>query len=104
VNGDLHAVVDAKYKRLRSWAGSPSGVDRGDLYQLAAYLSGHNVALGVLAYPPQPQDEALAQKAGPWLTSAGQRALFERIPATVVEAANAIADILTDMPATASAV
>ena len=29
--GNLTSVVDAKYKRLRSWQGSPSGVDRGDL-------------------------------------------------------------------------
>jgi 5-methylcytosine-specific restriction enzyme subunit McrC len=95
VNGALTAVVDAKYKRLRSWVGNPSGGDRGDLYQLAAYLSGHHVGLGVLAYPPRLDDDALAQAAGPWSTSTGQLARFERIPATVDEAANTLAEILT---------
>lgn len=70
--GELVAVVDAKYKRLRSWRGSPSGVDRGDLYQLASYLSGHDVPLGMLAYPPHESDWASADLDGPWLTREGQ--------------------------------
>lgn len=46
------AVIDAKYKRLRNSRERPNGVDRGDLYQLVAYLAGHDVSYGALAYPP----------------------------------------------------
>ncbi|MFW3122955.1 hypothetical protein MMAG44476_34766 [Mycolicibacterium mageritense DSM 44476 = CIP 104973] len=93
-DGRLRAVIDAKYKRLRSWAGSPSGVDRGDLYQLAAYLVGHDVPLGVLAYPPSDGDEAVAHSAGPWLTRDGRTVRFERIPVTVAEAAHELNGVL----------
>jgi 5-methylcytosine-specific restriction enzyme subunit McrC len=84
--GALAAVVDAKYKRLRSWRGSPSGVDRGDLYQLTSYLSGHDVPLGMLAYPPHGTDEAIADLDGPWLTRAGQETRFVRVPAIADDA------------------
>lgn len=92
--GELTAVIDAKYKRLRSWRGSPSGVDRGDLYQLASYLSGHDVALGALAYPPHESDEASAEIFGPWLTRTGQVTHFVRIPATGSEATAALAALV----------
>jgi 5-methylcytosine-specific restriction enzyme subunit McrC len=84
--GALVAVIDAKYKRLRSWRGSPSGVDRGDLYQLTSYLSGHNVPFGALAYPPHDSDEAKADLDGPWSTRESQHVWFARIPADVAEA------------------
>ncbi|MBP2454124.1 5-methylcytosine restriction system specificity protein McrC [Mycolicibacterium lutetiense] len=93
-DGNLRAVIDAKYKRLRSWAGSPSGVDRGDLYQLAAYLAGHEVPLGVLAYPPSDSDSAAGHLNGPWKTREGQTARFERIPATAVDASKYLAALL----------
>jgi 5-methylcytosine-specific restriction enzyme subunit McrC len=89
-SGALVAVIDAKYKRLRSWRGSPSGVDRGDLYQLTSYLSGHDVPLGVLAYPPHDTDEASADLDGPWLTRAGQETRFVRVPATATDATAAL--------------
>lgn len=85
-SGALCAVVDAKYKRLRSWQGSPSGVDRGDLYQLTSYLSGHDVPLGALAYPPHDTDQAMAEVDGPWLTRTGQQARFGRVPPTAADA------------------
>ncbi len=88
------AVIDAKYKRLRSWRGNPSGVDRGDLYQLTSYLSGHDVPLGVLAYPPHDIDEAAADLDGPWLTRAGQETRFVRIPATAGEAVAVLGSLL----------
>lgn len=94
--GALIAVIDAKYKRLRSWRGSPSGVDRGDLYQLTSYLSGHDVPLGMLAYPPHDTDEAGAELDGPWLTRQGQDTRFVRIPATAGEAAAALGALLHD--------
>lgn len=92
-DGNVRAVIDAKYKRLRSWIGSPSGVDRGDLYQLAAYLAGHEAPLGMLAYPPH-DDEALAHAAGPWLTAAGQAARFERIPVDAEQAVRTLAALV----------
>lgn len=76
--GRLAAVVDAKYKRLRSTRERPSGVDRGDLYQLTSYLSGHDVRLGVLAYPPAENDDAIADTRGPWATRLGQEVRFAR--------------------------
>ena len=80
--GDLIAVIDAKYKRLQSWAGSPHGVDRGDLYQLTSYLMGHpEVDRGILAYPENEGDRALAVEGGPWRTSLGHRVSFERFAA-----------------------
>jgi 5-methylcytosine-specific restriction enzyme subunit McrC len=76
------AVVDAKYKRLRSSIERPHGVDRGDLYQLAAYLAGHEVAYGALAYPPgENEDEVLAADYGPWLLGADQQMEFLQLPA-----------------------
>lgn len=80
-NRELAAVIDAKYKRLRSWRDSPSGVDRGDLYQLTSYLSGHDVPLGALAYPPHDDDEAIADLDGPWATREGQQVRFLRVQA-----------------------
>lgn len=92
--GELAAVIDAKYKRLRSWRGSPSGVDRGDLYQLTSYLAGHDVPLGALAYPPHDDDEARADSAGPWSTRDRQQASFVRIPASVGEATEALRGLI----------
>lgn len=93
-DGQVYAVIDAKYKRLQSWIGSPSGVERGDLYQLAAYLAGHEAPLGVLAYPPHDQDDAIASTAGPWSTPAGQTARFERIPASIEDAVGALTRVV----------
>ena len=76
------AVVDAKYKRLRSSAERPTGVDRGDLYQLAAYLAGHDVHRGALAYPPgEKDDEARAAAKGPWWFGDGKLVEFVCLPA-----------------------
>ncbi len=85
-NGGLAGVIDAKYKRLRSWRDSPSGVDRGDLYQLTSYLSGHDVPFGALAYPPNDNDQATADLDGPWSTREGQHVRFIRIPADATKA------------------
>lgn len=97
--GVLIAVVDAKYKRLRSWRGSPSGVDRGDLYQLASYLSGHDVPFGALAYPPQDNDSAAAELDGPWLTREGQHVRFVRVPAAAVDATRELETLLSEASA-----
>ena len=96
--GALAAVIDAKYKRLRSWRGSPAGVDRGDLYQLTSYLSGHDVPLGALAYPPHDNDEATADLDGPWSTRAGQHVRFVRLPASAGEATRDLRALLEGRP------
>lgn len=88
------AVIDAKYKRLRGRADRPHGVERGDLYQLAAYLAGHPVPYGALAYPPRAEDEAYADLFGPWRTQAGQFAEFIRLPAEERECVTALRAIV----------
>lgn len=94
--GVLQAVIDAKYKRLRSWQGSPSGVDRGDLYQLTSYLSGHEVPLGALMYPPHDTDQAAAEQHGPWLTREGQCAVFARLPSAASDTTRALESLVAD--------
>jgi 5-methylcytosine-specific restriction enzyme subunit McrC len=78
--GRERAVIDAKYKRLRNSAERSNGIDRGDLYQLTAYLAGHDVPYGALAYPPA-NDKARAADLGPWQTASGQRVEFLRLSA-----------------------
>ncbi len=94
--GQLVAVIDAKYKRLRSWRGSPSGVNRGDLYQLTSYLSGHDVPLGALAYPPHETDSASADLDGPWLTRHEQKTRFIRVPADAKGAESVLATLCNE--------
>lgn len=87
--GTVTAVLDAKYKRLRAWQGSPHGVDRGDLYQLTSYLTGHpDVTLGALGYLEYPGDEAPAASSGPWKTSLGHQVSFLRFSHDAQTAAN----------------
>jgi 5-methylcytosine-specific restriction enzyme subunit McrC len=93
-NGDeLVAVIDAKYKRLANvWPERPAGVARGDLYQLASYLSRLDPsgrAAGMLLYPMDPGQEvpATAEARGLWLMEAGSRVRFVRVP---VESAAAV--------------
>lgn len=88
------AVIDAKYKRLRNSRERPNGVDRGDLYQLVAYLAGHDVPFGALAYPAAEDDEARAADFGPWRAGSGQQVGFLRFPA---EEARCIAELRTVM-------
>jgi 5-methylcytosine-specific restriction enzyme subunit McrC len=84
-------VIDAKYKRLQSSRWRPSGVDRGDLYQLTSYMAGEPSATeGFLGYPPFPDDEAWAEKHGPWCLPDRRVITFERIPATKAEAVAAL--------------
>lgn len=80
--GRERAVIDAKYKRLRNSMERPHGVDRGDLYQLIAYIAGHEVEYGALIYPPADADEAQAADLSPWRLGSGQEAGFLRFPAS----------------------
>lgn len=80
--GRERAVLDAKYKRLRSSAERPHGVDRGDLYQLAAYMSAQEVPRGALAYPAAAEDRAIGADLGPWRLASGQAVEFVRLPSS----------------------
>lgn len=73
-NGNaVRGVVDAKYKSLHPYEGSPNGPQREDLYQMAAYLgrfrsAAENQTLGVLAYPLDPRRPSTpyAELNSPW--------------------------------------
>jgi 5-methylcytosine-specific restriction enzyme subunit McrC len=83
--GQAVAIIDAKYKRLRNTPERPRGVDRADLYQLASYLSRFapvGEATGMLLYPRDPEQtqSSTAEASGPWLTEAGHKVFFERLP------------------------
>ncbi|WP_081474367.1 5-methylcytosine restriction system specificity protein McrC [Gordonia alkanivorans] len=78
------AIIDAKYKRLTNDRRDP---DRGDLYQLAAYLATNSKAglpppLGLLAYPATSEMDldVRAEALGPWKTSQGNIVHFMRLP------------------------
>jgi 5-methylcytosine-specific restriction enzyme subunit McrC len=80
------AIIDAKYKRL---SGDYRDPDRGDLYQLAAYLSASTTDIcrpaGMLAYPIPVGSEAFLgtadiERHGPWLTMQGNNVQFVRLP------------------------
>lgn len=85
-NGSVVAILDAKYKRLVDfWPERPAGVDRGDLYQLATYLSRHDPngsAIGALLYPLDARDDrvATAETEGPWTMASDSPVVFTRIP------------------------
>jgi 5-methylcytosine-specific restriction enzyme subunit McrC len=92
--GTTHApslILDAKYKPLSD----PRGVDRDDLYQLAAYLAAHTtppVPTGMLGYPAFDSRPASsrAERHGPWQVAFGHTALFRRLPVDEVQAVAAL--------------
>lgn len=95
-DGDnLIAIIDAKYKHLRNTETRPTGVDRGDLYQLTSYLSRfdpYGKAVGMLLYPFDPELEvtSTAELGNPWCSEAGSQVRFERIPTGLAQAVSAI--------------
>jgi 5-methylcytosine-specific restriction enzyme subunit McrC len=82
-------IVDAKYKSLRPRRDRPRGVEREDLYQMAAYLSrfGSGGGEGLLVYPAD-EDASIPEvvRDGPWRFGGGQRLGFVALP-TLSEAA-----------------
>jgi 5-methylcytosine-specific restriction enzyme subunit McrC len=103
-NGDERAVIDAKYKRLRRSQERPHGVDRGDLYQLVAYLSGHEAPYGALVYPPADADEAKAADLSPWRLGSGQEVGFLRFPAGEAGCVEAFGSLLSARQPRATAI
>lgn len=76
------AIIDAKYKRLVNSRERPDGVDRADLYQLAAYSTRFKpTQFSALAYPRSHDDDALPRTAethGPWQADQ-QTFMFQRL-------------------------
>jgi 5-methylcytosine-specific restriction enzyme subunit McrC len=87
------ALIDAKYKPLHD----ARGVDRDDLYQLAAYLTGYQTdpkPTGALAYTTFPttalQPSSADEVGSPWRTPAGNLMCFARMPVDERECVAAI--------------
>ncbi|MGB8417683.1 5-methylcytosine restriction system specificity protein McrC [Paraburkholderia sp.] len=91
-NGGTHAVIDAKYKLLRSswWNPAPQ---REDMYQMAAYLGRYGDAAspvqGALVYPVDPSGlpEPLVEITNPWRLDDRKEIHFLTLPHQVDEAA-----------------
>ncbi len=101
-DGPLY-VLDAKYKALASSRQHPNGVQREDLYQLAAYMSRFDRVAGRHLYGaliyPRWDEEGTSPPAvahGPWRTPAGGRATFLTCPTHVTEAAEYLRSVVAD--------
>lgn len=71
------AVIDAKYKTTVPGPGRPQGVEREDLYQMAAYLTAFQDApaiVGILVYPSNGESGSIArlQEHGAWRLRGGE--------------------------------
>lgn len=90
LQGSTVAVLDAKYKSLSPTVARPAGVDRGDLYQLAAYLArfgSEGRVDGALLYPiDDDAEESRAEVLGPWASPTGATVRFTRCPLVLKEA------------------
>ncbi|WP_238419499.1 McrC family protein [Gordonia sp. 'Campus'] len=96
--GSPLAIIDAKYKRLTNDRRDP---DRGDLYQLAAYLATNSKAgvpppVGLLAYPAASEKllDVRAEALGPWKTSQDNTVHFARLPTEETQCAAALRAII----------
>jgi 5-methylcytosine-specific restriction enzyme subunit McrC len=74
----LLAILDAKYKTTKQTPERPHGIEREDLYQLAAYLSAYGSRSepvgGGLVYPAQNTGNIIAlEMKSPWRLSASER-------------------------------
>jgi 5-methylcytosine-specific restriction enzyme subunit McrC len=97
-------VLDAKYKQLHPTLMSPSGPQREDLYQLAAYLARFGVGLssvwGMLAYPfdsgrPDPPP---AETRNPWRLDPRTRVIFVTLPHDLELAAAKLRGAMLESP------
>lgn len=79
------AVLDAKYKRLADSRQRPRGVDREDLYQLAAYAGRYAPShVAALLYPRAGEAVSTGESAGPWHAQTGGTSFAFRTLATTV--------------------
>lgn len=94
--GNVPLIMDAKYKRLSPTRERPTGVDRGDLYQIAAYmhrLRAEQQTVGALVYPEDGSSLPSAVTDGPWQTEAGNSVHFLRVPTSPEECVKALRDL-----------
>lgn len=104
MGGQVHGVLDAKYKRLEPTRHSPQGPQREDLYQMTAYLgqygqSGYQQRWGILAYPRdvgQPT-QPMAEILSPWSLEANKKVLFLTFPHDPTEAVDKMKMVLAKL-------
>ena len=108
----LLAVIDAKYKTTKATPERPDGLQREDLYQLAAYLFAYGkpteLLNGSLVYPATQDTRQLIQlqKKNPWRFSATHRQLWflglpcEEIGSAELELAQGETDFIASVRAT----
>jgi|SRR5215204_6194115 len=102
--GKIRGVADAKYKSLHPSAAAPSGPQREDLYQMAAYLGrfvppdGDN-SWGVLAYPHDPARPSTPQveQFGPWSLDGRRKIVFTALPHVASDAVIKLRDLIVYM-------
>ncbi len=101
INRDARVIVDAKYKRLHPTQSFPNGVQREDLYQIAAYLGRfgsdkYQQRWGILAYPCDPShpETPRAEDLSPWTLDANKKVLFITLPHIPFEAIEKIKKLL----------
>lgn len=89
------AVIDAKYKQLAFSRERPNGVDRADLYQLAAYASRYEPeGVAALVYPDDGASEpARAEAIGPW-RGRDETFIFRRLPTDAATCRKELAALL----------
>lgn len=101
VDGRTVAVLDAKYKSLSPAVDRRTGVDRADVYQLAAYMSrfrDHGAIDGALLYPLTDDDNpSRAETDGPWASPDDGEVLFTRCPVQLDEAVHSLVSALDAM-------
>lgn len=99
----IHAVMDAKYKRLHPTAAARHGPQREDLYQVTAYLSRFpsraGASWGALIYPKDPEQTTTppAEQNGPWRLSEGTRVAFTTLPHDAMDAVTTMRALITSM-------
>ncbi|MCM3562928.1 5-methylcytosine restriction system specificity protein McrC [Hydrogenophaga intermedia] len=102
--GQVHGVVDAKYKSLHPSASAPNGPQREDLYQMAAYLgrfvsAASRLSWGVLAYPVDPArpSSPQAEHLSPWSLDGGRKVVFTSLPHVASDAINKLRALVAPM-------
>jgi 5-methylcytosine-specific restriction enzyme subunit McrC len=98
------SVLDAKYKRLAFSRERPNGVDRADLYQLAAYASRYEPEqVAALVYPHDGDPEpARAEALGPW-RGADATFVFRRLATEPAACRGELASLLGHVASTSAA-
>lgn len=106
MGGQVHGILDAKYKRLEPTRHSPQGPQREDLYQMTAYLgqygqSGYQQRWGILAYPHDvgQTTQPMAETLSPWSIDAKKKVLFLTLPHDPTEAVEKMKGVLAKLQA-----